>query len=476
MRTIRFHTTTLLCGALLASPAIGAELQEPAPLPTLQEASAHLQTASWAEAIHDLERITEAQPKNGQAHFLLAFAVHGSGDLERAVHLHRKATEFPNVATLAWYNLGCAESLRGNLEESYQALDQAYALGYVNQAQLLADTDLANLRADEGFQAWLSGKTGSKTPSPASAPLHYPEERRQFDFTIGDWEIHSGGQIIGRSSYEFDLNGQTILIRNQGVSLATLTYVEKEKVWRQTWMSTNGHHDILQGGVEDGTLTMHQPLLRDQPGSIGRVQYRDIQADRFTLIWDVSADEGKTWTTQWQGTLKRTSSPEPEARYSLAGMAQDAGAETKQYAFKLGRWDIKARALTPNGVVVQGVGSSTVYFAEDGKTILDDIAVAFNGGGGFTGTTERTWSKEDGLWNCRWVPANGAATEFTATYDEELKRVVETFRGQDQNGAFTGKLSFYDVTANSIHVRLDHHYDQGPVVKGVWEYLARKTP
>jgi len=373
---------------------------------------------------------------------------------------------------LAFYNLACAQSLRKEIPEAYQALEKAFQAGYSNLIQLQADADLANLRADEGYAAFLA----QHSPGGPILPLTYPEQRRMFDFMIGEWDLFQGNNLIGQTSVSCDLNRQVIQSRLAGQSFSTMTYVEKEDLWRQTWMSTNGHHDILEGGLENGMPVMYQKLLRDRPGFIGRATFGNIAENSYDSYWDISPDGGKTWQRQWQGQFRRQTMQRESSKYSLKGMSKEAAQETEQYAFKLGTWDIKARSRTPNGGVTEGVGSSLVYFAEDGQTILDDIAVSFNGGGGFSGTTSRRWSSEKGLWECSWTQVGAQTQPFTAVYDGEAGRMVESFRGQDANGAFSGKLSFYDVSADSLHVRLDYHYDSGVVAEGVWEYIAHRTP
>ena len=57
----------------------------------------------------------------------------------------RLARLCPNDATV-FYNLACSRSLAGELEEAFQALDQALKLGYTDFKWLAKDPDMANLR------------------------------------------------------------------------------------------------------------------------------------------------------------------------------------------------------------------------------------------------------------------------------------------------------------------------------------------
>lgn len=481
-------TSCLLALALAFGPETVAFAQETSEVPaqtevpTMQEANVFLQSGDWKNAITAYEKITEAQPQNGQAWQLLGYVVHGSGDLDRALGLHQKSATFPGQAGISYYNVACVESLRGNLSEAYSALDQAFAAGYWDLNQIKHDSDFKNLRADSGFADYLAAKkkpkvsVGKNAADANTQALVYPADKRAFDFAIGDWDIVANGQTVGQASYEFDLNHQTILLRRPNYALAAFTYVEKEKLWRETWLSTQGHHDILEGGYEDGILTLHQPLLRDKPGKIGRQSFHNISPDSFEVHWELSSDKGKTYQLQWKGKYQRRSAKPAEAKFSTSGMHPTAAKETEQYGFKLGRWDIKACSVIGTNKRIFGDGTSTVYFADDGKTILDDIQVTFAGGGGFSGTTKRIYDEEKGVWKCSWNPKGSASNAFLAKWDAKLGRMVETFSGKDGYGEFEGSLSFHDVSEDSMHVRLDKHYKDGVIVIGAWEYIAKRLP
>lgn len=487
-------TSCLLALALAFGPDTVAFAQETteAPLqtqvPTMQEANVLLRSGDWEKAIGAYELITVAQPQNAQAWQLLGYVVHGSGDWDRAIGLHKKAATFSGQEGISYYNMACVESLRGNIPEAYAALDQAFAVGYGNFQQIQNDPDFSNLKADSEFASYIAAKKNpkgiakikkkdkSKAVELDSKALVYPQDKRAFDFLIGDWDIYSNGQNTGKASYEFDLNKQVIVMRRPNYAMATFTYVEKENLWRETWMSTQGHHDILEGGFEDGVLTVHQPLLRDQPGKIGRQSFQNIDADSFEVHWEISADGGKTYQLMWLGNYKRRTAQVADAKFTAHAMHPSAAKQTEQYGFKLGRWDIKASSVPGPGQRILGDGTSTVYFAEDGKTILDDIRVTFQGGGGFAGTTKRYFDEAKGIWICSWIPEGGARIDFVAQWDEKLGRLVETFSNTDGFGAFNGTLSFFDVSENSMHVRLDKHYENGVIIIGAWEYIAKRLP
>ncbi len=316
-------------------------------------------------------------------------------------------------------------------------------------------------------------------PAPQQTPKVTPPQldlgERQFDFMIGSWDVFAGGQQQYSVSADFALNGQSIQITNP-VSTSYATWIPKEQVWRQTWMSTNGHHDLMEGRWEGDGIYMVQELLRDRPGMIGRLGYHDMEPDSFRRTWEISGDKGETWTLMQDAQYKRNTPQEVDISETLAGKGPDAPDEISDYAFKLGTWDMTCIAQTPGGGVFPGVGTTRAYFAEDGVTILDDVTVTFNGLGGFAGQTIRKFNEAKGAWECSWNPKGKAPNSFEARYNAEEERVIEAFSGTDAMGNFNAELSFYEITEDSYRGRMDHFYEDGTVVRGFWEYVATRLP
>ncbi len=460
---------------LFALPLLAGPVSAQERVPTLQEANAHLQAQELPEAVAALDAICAAQPENGQAWFLYGYTVHMQGDYARAIPLHAKAATFQPQRPTALYNLACAQSRAGDQAKALEALAGSIDSGFAQVALIASDPDLAALRATPAFAAFEKARAGA-TDTLAPAPLVLRREERQLDFLIGEWDVSWDGQPARTSSIEFTMNGQSIIEESADFT-AFYTWIAKEGVWRETWMSSNGHHDVLEGKREGDHIVLRQDLLRDRPGVVGRSRYIDVQPDSFQVHWETSTDSGATWNLEFRGQYTRRAPLDRGATCTPAGFAAGAPQECQQYAFKLGHWDITCRALQPDGTLREGTGTSFVHVAADGLTLEDDIRARFAWGGqGFDGQTRRVWDTENAVWRCSWNPKTGAANAFVGQWNDEQQRMLETFRGQDARGAFTGVLGFYDVTEDGYHARLDHHYDGGPVVKGVWEYVATRMP
>src|SRR6185369_16095807 len=113
-----------------------------------KEANAALQAGDFTAAAADFKKLTEANPKDGQAWQLLGYSLHAAGKLDEALPVHMKAAEFPRYAGVATYNIACVHALKGRADEAFTWLDKAVAAGFGDLAQLQGDSDFDSIRKD----------------------------------------------------------------------------------------------------------------------------------------------------------------------------------------------------------------------------------------------------------------------------------------------------------------------------------------
>ncbi|MFG0260263.1 MAG: TPR end-of-group domain-containing protein [Phycisphaerales bacterium JB041] len=148
--------TTCLPAAAPAQDAREATAaSQPAPAPTAQDARQLQAARQWDAAAAAWESLARLDPQDGEAVFNLGYCLHMAGHIERALDVHRKATEFEAYRGLAFYNAGCAHALLGEHDAAISALTASANAGYrMNNA--LADPDLNSLHNDLRFHALLN--------------------------------------------------------------------------------------------------------------------------------------------------------------------------------------------------------------------------------------------------------------------------------------------------------------------------------
>ena len=139
-------------------------------------------------------------------------------------------------------------------------------------------------------------------------------EHHQFDFWIGDWDVRDrAGALQGRSHIEAIVDGCGIAERWQGAKggngVSYNAWDPASKKWHQFWIGNGGNVLYLEGGVENGHMTMIGTQVQsDGKPTLQRIAWT-AQADGSVVqVWDQSTDAGKTWAVSFEGIYRRHSS------------------------------------------------------------------------------------------------------------------------------------------------------------------------
>ncbi|MFI4898586.1 MAG: tetratricopeptide repeat protein [Phycisphaerales bacterium JB059] len=253
-----------------------------------------MQIRDWASAIEAFERARELEPSNAAAAFNLAYSVHATGDMERAIPLHEDAARFESVRGVALYNLGCAHARLGNTDEAFGALGRAVEAGFKgnggNFASVYEDPDLASVRADERFEA-LFGK----------APV---DDRMLLRFWVGAWDCYSATsrKLVGTNELTVRNSGHAILEHweaSGGTSGESWNWYDPASgTWNQVWVDQAGGV-ITFTGRRQGDGILFEGVSSDEPGATQRMHVRPIAGGRVQQTGTTSTDGGKTWTLRY---------------------------------------------------------------------------------------------------------------------------------------------------------------------------------
>lgn len=136
------------------------------------------------------------------------------------------------------------------------------------------------------------------------------EERRAFDFWIGEWDLTwSGG--TGRSSVRAVLDGAAILEsfaadgpeRFSGMSLSTVSPETGD--WRQAWVDSSGGYLDFRGGMRAGAMLLERDGVANGRPVRQRMVWDEIERDALRWRWERSTDGGATWETLWLISYRR---------------------------------------------------------------------------------------------------------------------------------------------------------------------------
>ena len=249
----------------------------------------------------------------------------------------------PDTDGAAWYALAVEAREAGDGATAARALDQAEALEYsparigLERARLavLANDSAAAVAqlqalADGGFTAvgvvtgdpllsTLAGRpdfdTLVATLSEAAYPCEHQEKFREFDFWVGEWDVHdSSGQLVGRNVIEPSHHG-CVLVENwtsasggTGMSMNWLDHDTDE--WVQVWIDSSGGQIEIRGGRTEEGMRLTGQIHYTGNGTTApfRGLWTPLPDGRVRQFFEQSNDRGETWQPWFEGFYSR---PEP---------------------------------------------------------------------------------------------------------------------------------------------------------------------
>ena len=156
----------------------------------------------------------------------------------------------------------------------------------------------------------LSAQAYAQAQEQASPPCT-DDEYRHFDFWLGKWDVATPGsaQTTAHSKIS-QLHGCCIVLEEYDVigggytGMSINYYDNVRNVWHQSWMSNNGVPVYLEGNLTaDGAMQLSDADLpiSEATGTINRVTWTPNKDGSVRQHWEVSSDDGETWSTAFDG-------------------------------------------------------------------------------------------------------------------------------------------------------------------------------
>lgn len=333
----RTFVMTSVCVALSAGMARPAMAMGAFQAPTIQEVNAAVNNEDFEGAEELCRAILEEDSKNSQAWFFLGYSLHIQGELDEAIFAHIAATGFPETAALAYYNLGCAQALKGNADQAFPALFKSRDLGVTNIAQYLGDSDLTSLKTDKrwtklidsmrpnqgGASANASASASASASSPASDASSASDAAREsssksmgamadgLHFWIGSWDCYSvkSGELMGQNTLSFRVNKHVIheqwTSEDDSYAGESWNFFDPiSKAWSQTWLNDKGYATQYIADTKSnayGVMFAGKSLNPDSGAfyKLHRMHVRPVMDGYVRQTGSESTDDGTTWTVKY---------------------------------------------------------------------------------------------------------------------------------------------------------------------------------
>ncbi len=178
--------------------------------------------------------------------------------------------------------------------------------GFTAVGFIANDPILGKLAGDADFDKLVAAM------SVKAYPCEHDEAFRAFDFWVGDWDVHGkNGAYAGSNTIERAERG-CVLIENWtsagGGTTMSVNYLDRiTGEWVQVWNAEGGSQIHIRGGMTDQGMLLTGTLHDVASGTTTpfRALWTLLPDGRVRQFFEQSVDDGKTWTTWFEGFYTR---------------------------------------------------------------------------------------------------------------------------------------------------------------------------
>jgi tetratricopeptide (TPR) repeat protein len=262
------------------------------------EANKAFQQQAWAAAATRYQAITNEEPTNGMAWFRFASALHNAGKHRESVEPYNRAIALGFQSTTATF-----------------CLARVYAVLKSKQGVII-EPDFDNIRTEARLAPILVRAEQNLTAFCNAAP-----EYRQFDFWLGEWDVrpyNTPNALPNALSVIERINGDCTILENYYTKAGYVgksfnSYDAAQSRWRQFWNDNTGavlefvgEYDATEKAIKYRSETVNR---RGQK-QLGKMTFYNLGKDKtgndtVRQFWEISTDDGKTWSAAFDGLYTR---------------------------------------------------------------------------------------------------------------------------------------------------------------------------
>jgi hypothetical protein len=155
-----------------------------------------------------------------------------------------------------------------------------------------------------------SAEADESKPAPCEQDQHF----RDFDFWVGEWDVHDGeGTQLGENTITSQ-EGGCVLVESwkgaQGSTGMSINYLDKiTDEWVQIWHAAGGYQIDIRGGLTDKGMRLRGTIHYIGSGRTApfRGLWTPLPDGRVRQFFEQSNDDGATWEPWFEGFYTRKS-------------------------------------------------------------------------------------------------------------------------------------------------------------------------
>ncbi|MDH4107520.1 MAG: hypothetical protein OEW35_04335 [Gammaproteobacteria bacterium] len=281
-------------------------------------ALALLAGASSADTTADADSIRAAyaalarsEAPGGQQWFELAQQARNAGVLDVSAEALARAESAGFSPVRVSLEQARVQVASGDAAAAVASLQALVAAGFGNLPVVRDDPVFATLAGQPAYDQLIDGLTRQ------AYPCRYDETFRDFDFWVGEWDVHlANGQVAGSNRIASAESG-CVLIENwigaSGSTGMSVNYLDKATgEWVQVWNSEGGAQISIRGALTDEGMLLAGQIHYVGNGTTApfRGLWTPLPDGRVRQFFEQSNDGGATWTPWFEGFYTRRSPPE----------------------------------------------------------------------------------------------------------------------------------------------------------------------
>lgn len=271
------------------------------------EASALYDAGTWDRAATAYEALVTRDPENATYRYRYGVSLQESGRYDRAVLalVRADAAGVPGIPPpFVKLRVARAYAKLGERDRAIEWLGRAIDAGFAQPQVLESHPDFASMRSDARFVDAVERAANKAYPCRTS------EERKQFDFWIGEWDVYAGDRLAGTNRITRILEGCVIFEDYTGSGAYSgksfNVYDPATKRWKQRWVDTSGLILELEGEFRDGAMRLEgETANADGSRVMHKLTFYPLPDGRVRQHWQQSRDGGATWVDAFDGLYVR---------------------------------------------------------------------------------------------------------------------------------------------------------------------------
>ncbi len=185
-------------------------------------------------------------------------------------------------------------------------LRKVFAAGFTSVGVFLNDPLINSLAGHEDYDDLIAEM------SVQAFPCEHQEGFRDFDFWLGEWDVHlASGTYAGSNVIESTERGCLLTEHWTGASGGTgmsVNYLDKASgEWVQVWNAAGGSQIIIRGGMTDDGMALEGYIHYVANGTTApfRALWTPLPDGRVRQYFEQSNDDGVSWVPWFEGFYSR---------------------------------------------------------------------------------------------------------------------------------------------------------------------------